>query len=81
MTVTLLLFARAQELAGSARFTLDLPKGSRAGDLKAILAKEIPSIASLMDRCAIGINGEFASPEDLIDENSEIALLPPVSGG
>ena len=37
--------------------------------------------ASLADRCAVGVNNEFAEDSLRLPEGAEIALLPPVSGG
>jgi molybdopterin converting factor subunit 1 len=81
MTVTVFLFARARELAGGSRLTVQLPTGATVADLRSQLAQQVPALAELLSRSAVGINGEFTDYQTPIPENAEIALLPPVSGG
>jgi len=35
----------------------------------------------LLERSALAVDGEFAERDQLLSANTEIALLPPVSGG
>jgi molybdopterin converting factor subunit 1 len=81
MTVQVQLFARLRDLAGSNSLALELPPGSTVADLRHHLTVEYPQLASLLERCAIGVNNEFAEDDLRLLENAEIAVLPPVSGG
>jgi molybdopterin converting factor subunit 1 len=81
MTVTVRLFARARDLAGADRVTVELPPDATAGDLRRQLATRVPALATLLDRSALAVGGEFAADDQLLSADAEIALLPPVSGG
>jgi sulfur-carrier protein len=81
MTVTIRLFARARDLAGADRITIELPAAATAGDLRRELASRVPAFVGLLERSAIAVDGEFAENDQLISPDAEIALLPPVSGG
>jgi molybdopterin converting factor subunit 1 len=81
MTVTVRLFARARDLVGADHVVIDLSPGANAGDLRRQLAIRFPALAPLLERSAIAVGGEFAQDDQLLSANSEIALLPPVSGG
>jgi molybdopterin converting factor subunit 1 len=81
MTVTVFLFARARELASASSLVVQLPTEATVASLRTQLAQQVPALAELLSRSAVGINGEFAEMETAIPENAEIALLPPVSGG
>jgi molybdopterin converting factor subunit 1 len=75
------LFARARELAEADVVDLDLPPGSTVGDLRGWLAGAYPRLAPLLAHCALALDGEFAVDSQLLSPTSEVALLPPVSGG
>jgi len=79
--VRVLFFARAHELAGTSRGTLELPAGARVADAQAELRSKYPALAPFIDRCRIAVDEEFAEPERELTEGCELAVLPPVSGG
>jgi molybdopterin converting factor subunit 1 len=81
MTVTVRLFARARDLAGADALSVELPAGATAADLRRRLAAQCPRLAPLLERSALAVDDEFADEDQPLREGSEIALLPPVSGG
>ena len=81
MTFTVRLFARARDLAGAPAVAVELPPGATAADLRRRLAAQCPRLAPLLERSALAVDDEFAEEAQALREGSEIALLPPVSGG
>jgi molybdopterin converting factor subunit 1 len=81
MMLTVQLFARAKDLAGSDRVRLELSDGARVVDLRRQLAIAVPRLGELLERSAIAVDGEFARDNTALQTESEVALLPPVSGG
>jgi molybdopterin converting factor subunit 1 len=81
MTVDVLLFARARELAGSERIGVELPKGATVADLRRALGECRPELAEIVKRCAVAVDAEFADDALALAPGLDIALLPPVSGG
>jgi molybdopterin converting factor subunit 1 len=81
MTVDVLLFARARDLAGAASVRLDLPAGATVADLRRALAVAHPGLAGVLAHCAIAVNNDFAEDNRVLSSPCEVALLPPVSGG
>ena len=81
VTVRVLLFARARELANCEAVFLALPTTATVADLRARLAAQMPALASLLASSAIAVNREIADDSVALRENDEIALIPPVSGG
>lgn len=81
MIVRVQLFARARDLAGAACVSADLPEGATVAQLRRHLADQAPSLVGLLERSAIAIDGEFAQDTQKVPAGSEVALLPPVSGG
>lgn len=81
MTVTVKLFARARDLAGAASVQLQLPVSATVADLRRSLAQQIPALAPLCGHLLVAIGTSYASETAPLDETSDIACFPPVSGG
>jgi molybdopterin converting factor subunit 1 len=81
MKICVRLFARARELARADAVDVELPEGATAGELRHLIAAQVPGLGPLLERSALAINDEFADDELTIPRGAEVALLPPVSGG
>jgi molybdopterin converting factor small subunit len=81
MNIRVRLFARARDLAGRDMLHLELMPGATIGDARHRLAAACPELATILPRCALAVNDEFADDAVRIATNAEIACLPPVSGG
>ena len=81
MTVRVILFARAKDLAGTEALAVELPPGGTVGDLRRVLARACPALAGLLARSAVAVNEEFAPDSAVVPAGAAVALLPPVSGG
>ena len=81
MTVRVLFFAKARDLAGSPSKELTLDEGATVADLRRALAKAIPALEPLLPRLHVAINNDYAADSDRIPTGAEVACFPPVSGG
>lgn len=81
MKLSVRLFARARDLAGTDTMKVDLPANATVADLRHQLGTMCPALVSLLSRCAIAVNDEFAADTLLVPASAEVAVLPPVSGG
>jgi molybdopterin converting factor small subunit len=81
MMVTVLLFARARELAGADRILLAVPEEAVVADVRRELARMYPTMAGLVDHSALALHDDLVDDACLIFPHAELALLPPVSGG
>jgi molybdopterin converting factor small subunit len=79
--IHLKLFAIARQRAGSDSVSIALPDPARVSDLRSALADQVPALASLSPSLLIAIDSEYARDDSLIPPDSEIAAIPPVSGG
>jgi molybdopterin converting factor subunit 1 len=75
------LFARARELAGADTLAIDLLPGATVAELRRQLAEQCPALKTMLERCAIAVNEEFAEDGTVLPMEAEVAILPPVSGG
>ena len=81
MQFSVRLFARARDVVGQDVALVDLPPGATVADLRRSLGADYPELKSLLEKSALAINNEFAGDSIEVAPGSEIALLPPVSGG
>ena len=79
MQVRVLPFGVLKESLGRESFELDLPLGATVSDLLVRLGVQSPVLESL--RIAVSVNAEYAVRNQVLQENDEVGLLPPVSGG
>ena len=81
MRITVRFFAILKERAGCAEALLELPEGATVGAATDALCRVFPAIRDDLKRCAAAINREYAPLDQLLHNNDELALIPPVSGG
>jgi molybdopterin synthase catalytic subunit len=81
MRVTVRLFGALRESCGEKELPLDVPEGTRAGELRELLAAKHPPFEQLGPRIAISVNLELVDLEQVLHDGDEVAFLPPVSGG
>lgn len=76
-----LLFGITRDIAGKAKLTIPADEAPQTvAALKAWLNQQYPAMAALSS-LAVAVNSAYAEDEAAIDAQSEIALIPPVSGG
>lgn len=88
MSVTVLFFARARELAGVGSEAWELPSDANGqaqpfttADLSKAMAIKHPSLAPVLSVCAWAVNEEYADAPMTLTDGDEVALIPPISGG
>ena len=82
--VTLKLFGLLKTLArNQTELDLLLQNGAKVADLVALLDKDYPEMAELIQKkkVLISVNQDIAHPDTAIRQGDEVALLPPFAGG
>jgi len=80
MNVRVRLFASAREAAGLGHLLLELPDGVTVRDAIAAITKLHPLVGEIR-QMVIAKDREYVGLDEPLDEDSELALIPPVSGG
>ena len=84
--MNILLFGITRDIVGERSIKLPLAQDETATvpkfvwELRQVLHVFYPELSKLSS-LAIAVNNSYASDNDEIDSNDEIALIPPVSGG
>jgi molybdopterin converting factor subunit 1 len=81
MKIEVLLFAAARDAAGSNSIQIDVADDARAGDVIEELSRCLPEISGLLPSCRLAVDCSYVSADANVCTESEIALIPPVSGG
>ena len=81
MRVTVRLFARLRELAGSGELMREVPSGATVGTIWAGLVNECPELAPYERSISCAVNADYSRFTAAVSEGDEVAFLPPVSGG
>ncbi len=88
MQYTIKLFAGLAERIGQPEVTLSITSATAGddgqctvADLKAALTSQYPEAAQAIAHSFAAVNQEYASVDNNIKPDDEIALIPPVSGG
>jgi molybdopterin converting factor small subunit len=81
MRVTVRLFARLRDIAGTSELAADVPPGATIADVWAGLVDRHPALAPYAGSMSAARNLEYTRLSAAVAEADEIAFMPPVSGG
>jgi len=79
--VTVRLFARLRDIAGTPELTRELAPGATIGAVWRTLAREFPDLAQYERSISSAVNADYARMDTVVRDGDEVAFLPPVSGG
>ena len=81
MIVRVKLFAVAKDLIGNESLEVELPEAATVSQLRTALESQFPQLSTIISHLMIAVDAEYANDQTVLTENSEIACIPPVSGG
>jgi molybdopterin converting factor subunit 1 len=79
--VVVQLFAVARERAGGPSVEIELPPGATVADLRHALAEQVPALSGMIAHLKFAVDQEYAADDVEISPRSQVACIPPVSGG
>lgn len=81
MQIQVLLFAAAKDAAEADSIDVDVAEDARAADVIKAIGARLPQIAALLPACRLAVDCEYVNDDAVVSPASEVALIPPVSGG
>ncbi len=81
MKTSVLLFAKAREIADSDRVVVEVTSPATLMNLKQALVTQFPSLEPLASTLLWAVNNRYATDDAMITESDTVACFPPVSGG
>ncbi len=79
--VTVRLFAAPREFTGKSEIQVTLPTGARLSELIKRLSADYPGLGRYLPYSKLAVNHAISTPEAILNDSDEVALLPPVGGG
>ena len=81
MTISLTYFGPAREAVGLDREELEIAGRLTVAELLEWLRSERPLLRPIIDSCRVAVGTRYATPEEGIEPDADVALIPPVAGG
>ena len=81
MRVTIRLFARLRDLAGSGELVRDVPGPATVHTVWTSLVDEMPGLGDYERTMSVAVNADYSRMSAAVQDGDEVAFLPPVSGG
>jgi molybdopterin synthase sulfur carrier subunit len=81
MQITVRLFARLRDIAGTGELVRDVPPDATVRTVWDRLAREFSPLDAYTTSISAAVNAEYARLDARVSEGDEVAFLPPVSGG
>ena len=81
MRVTVRLFARLRDLAGSGELVRDVGTPATVETVWRSLVDEMPGLREYERTMSVAVNADYAKMSAKVSDGDEVAFLPPVSGG
>ena len=81
MRVTIRLFARLRDLAGSGELVRDVANPATVETVWRSLVNEMPDLQAYERTMSVAVNADYAKMSAKVQDGDEVAFLPPVSGG
>ncbi len=83
MKLRVRLFAGVKQLVGHDTVEVEFAEGvnTTVAQLREQLLTQYPTLTSLVGRCMFAVDNEYASEDQRLDNGTEVACIPPVSGG
>jgi molybdopterin converting factor subunit 1 len=81
MRVTVRLFARLRDLAGSGELVRDVETSATVATVWRSLVDEMPELGVYERTMSVAVNADYSKMSAIVHDGDEVAFLPPVSGG
>ena len=81
MKVRVRVFALARQVAGCDAVEIELAEGATVAALRRELAARLPQLSGLVRQLTFAIDALYVADDAVVLPGSEVACIPPVSGG
>lgn len=80
MEIKLVAYGIAREIINGSKLNLEVPENTSIEQLKGKLQSDFPEFVKLQS-LKFAINEDYQTDQYVLQENDEVVIIPPVSGG
>jgi molybdopterin converting factor subunit 1 len=80
MQIHILAFGIAKDIIAGSQLKMEVADNATVADVRKQLYRRFPEFEKLAS-LRIAVNTEYAGMDQVVKENDEVVLIPPVSGG
>lgn len=80
MEIQVIAFGIAKDILGDYQIKVELPPPATVSDLKLKLSEQFPEFTKLAS-LSVAVNTSYAKDDQEINQQDEVVIIPPVSGG
>ena len=81
MQLSVRLYARARDLAGSETISVEVSDNARVADLRSALESQHPELGPIVSHLLVAVGTDYADETTQLNTADDISCFPPVSGG
>lgn len=81
MNVKVRFFAAMREAMGKTELVLELPPGTTVQRLTDLIAERYPVLHPYLNAALVAVNRRYVLPQTELQDEDEVAFVPPVGGG
>ena len=81
MKIKVQFFSRLRDLVGQPEIEMEVPDGTTASDLLAMLYNRTPALRAWDKSILVASGVEFVGRDYVLKSDDQISIMPPVQGG
>lgn len=81
MNIRVKFFATTRDAVGKDEMMLSMQEGTTVGALLDVLTQKHPRLEGWKKYIRLAVNWEYIEHDQVLHDNDEVAVIPPVSGG
>ena len=81
MKIRVRLFAAARQFVENDTVEIELGDRATVAELRQQLAAQFPELVTILRHAAFAVDEAYAGDATMLDEQADVACIPPVSGG
>jgi len=80
MKIEIIAYGIAKDIINGSNLSIEINKDATVGAVREELLRDFPAFAGLAS-LQLAVNADYVNDDYVLNENDEVVIIPPVSGG